>query len=100
MVLLAATLQRGDEIGALEDPQVLRDRLPGHAHLLAELAERLAAARVEPVEQFPPAGVRERLEDFVHAGGLGLIMQVIACMSSGLFPPWGGGSEYCRMGSS
>src|SRR5260221_6583959 len=30
---------------------------------------------------------------------LGLIMQVMACMSGGLLPPWGGGSEYCRMGS-
>jgi hypothetical protein len=37
--------------------------------MLAELAERLPALRVEQVEELAAAGVGERLEDFVGVNG-------------------------------
>src|SRR5262245_18801667 len=67
MELLPPAPGRAHEVRFLEQPQVLGDGLPSHPHLLAELAEREPVRRVEPIEELPAAGIRERLEDLVHA---------------------------------
>src|SRR5262245_22411172 len=80
--LLAASPRGADEVRLLEQRQVLRDRLPGHPHPLAELREREPARLVEAIEQLPPAGIRERSEHRVHPFLLRpSIMQVLTCMS-------------------
>ena len=57
MLLLAADTLRGDEIRLLQDLQVLGHRLPRHVEPLAQIAERLPIARVQPIEQPAPACV-------------------------------------------
>src|SRR5262249_12264022 len=66
MELLAAAADRGDEVGCLEDVEVLADGLPRHLELATELTQRLSVVLVERVEQAPPTGVGERLEDLVQ----------------------------------
>ena len=55
----------GDEIRCFEQPEVLCDRLPRHVEALAQFGQRLAAAFVQPVDQHPPARIREGFEHFV-----------------------------------
>jgi len=64
--LLPAPAQRRDQLGRLEDGQVLGDGLPGHAHVRAELGQGQAAVRVEPVEQRAPGRIAQRPEDRIH----------------------------------
>jgi len=64
--LLAPPPHGADEVRVLEQRQVLRDGLPAHVHLLAELAEREAGAREQAVQELPPSGICERLEHRVH----------------------------------
>src|SRR5262245_220074 len=86
--LLAASPRGADEVRLLEQRQVLRDRLPGHPHPLAGLAQREPARAVEAIEQLPPAGIRERSEHRVHPFLLRpSIMQVLTCMSITKKPP-------------
>jgi hypothetical protein len=46
----------------LEDGEMLADRLAGHVRLGAEFAQGLAVARVQPIEQEPPARVASALK--------------------------------------
>ena len=64
--LLPAAADGRDEVGRLEDREVLAHRLAGHVQPCAELAERLAVPFVQAVEQEPPARVGQRPEDLVH----------------------------------
>src|SRR5262245_24517719 len=66
MELLAAAADGGDQVGRFQDGEVLAHRLPGHVQSGAELAEGLAVARVEAVEELPATRVGQRLEDLVH----------------------------------
>ena len=53
-----------DEIRLLQDREVLHDPEPRHPRQVpAQLAERLAIALEEPVEQDPPIRIGERPED-------------------------------------
>src|SRR5262249_25138772 len=80
--LLAAAPRRADEVRFLEQRQVLGHRLAAHLHPFAELAECEPTRLVKPVEQLPPARIREGLEHRIHPFTLlPLIMQVITCMS-------------------
>src|SRR5262252_7430828 len=80
--LLATAPRRADEVRLLEQREVLRDRLPGHVHPLAELAQREPARLEQAIEKLSPAGIRERFEHRIHPGLLlHLIMQAFACMS-------------------
>jgi len=74
---LSALLHGGDQIGLLQDPQVLTDRLPRHLEAHAEFIQRLAVLRAEPIEQFPAAGIGQGFEDFIHTDN----MQPFGCLS-------------------
>ncbi|BBU29720.1 hypothetical protein BTHE68_34540 [Burkholderia sp. THE68] len=60
---------------------MLRHGLARHAKAVAQIAERLAILRVQPVEQLPAARVRKRAKNriVIHER----IMQLFGCMSSG-----------------
>src|SRR6185437_6838350 len=60
--LLAPVSLRRDEVGCLEDREMLRHRLPRHVGPLAKLAQGLSVAGTEPVEQAPPRRIGEGLE--------------------------------------
>jgi len=64
--LLAPPPHRGHEVGRLEQGKVLAHGLTGHVHVRAQLAQRLAIAGVQAVEQPPAARVRQRPEYPVH----------------------------------
>lgn len=55
-----------DQIRLLEQEKVLGYGLTTHVRLPAKLAQSLPVVGVEPVEQFPASGIRERLEHHVH----------------------------------
>src|SRR5262249_47363070 len=89
--LLAALALRRHEIGLLQDGEMLRHRLACHVQTPTQLSERLPILRVQPVQQPPAAGIRERAKNGVvrHAFN----MQPFSCLSSGAFAP---GSETLR----
>ncbi len=60
--LLAPMPQRDDEIGLLEQCEVLGDGLPRHVETGTQFPQRLAVLCIQPVQQLPPAGVGERLQ--------------------------------------
>jgi hypothetical protein len=67
---------------------VLCDRLSAHVQVIAQLSQGLPAVRVQQIEQFPAAGIGQRLEysvSVVHASISGRVqyMQVNTCMSRG-----------------
>src|SRR3954453_16440967 len=69
-----------DEVRLLQDREMLRYRLARHGQPLAQLAQRLAVPRVQPVQQPSPARVRQGTEDGVVAHHRN--MQLSDCMSS------------------
>src|SRR5689334_2342441 len=79
MPLLAADPLGCDEIGRLEDREVLSHRLPRHREPTAELTQRLPVRRVKTVEQEPPAGIGQGAEDGIVVGH-GENMQLIGCL--------------------
>ena len=67
VALLPADASGRDEAGSLQDAEVLHDPEPGHpGQRLAQLAERLAIALEEPIEEDPPTRVAECPEDRSH----------------------------------
>src|SRR5262245_28924390 len=86
MQLLPATPDRAHQIGRLEDPDVLRGRLPRHVQVIAELAQRLPVPLVQQVEQLSSCRVAQRLENLVSVHPLRSCvrdyMQAKTCMSS------------------
>ena len=54
-----------DEIGLLEDPQMLGDGWSCHRQTLAKLGERLTGLQMQAIEQFTPALVGQSLENEV-----------------------------------
>src|ERR1700730_4961292 len=60
----------GHEIGLLENRQMLRDRLAGHAQPLAQLAQRLAIPAVQPIQQLPTICIGQSAKHsiVIHAG--------------------------------
>src|SRR4030042_2665657 len=62
----APPANRRNQVGVLQSPEVLRDRLAGHVEVRAELPQRLAALRSKTVEQTPPCRIGECLEHLVH----------------------------------
>ena len=64
VALLAPDPQGRDEVRLLQHREVLHDPEPRHpGQVLAQLAERLAIALEEPVEQDPPIRIGEGPED-------------------------------------
>src|SRR6516165_5043994 len=55
--LFPAVAFPGDEIGLLENRQMLRDRLAGHLQPFAQFAKRLAISAVQPIQQPPTASI-------------------------------------------
>jgi hypothetical protein len=43
--------ERGDEVGLLENPKVLRHGLPRHREAVAEFVQRLSVLGVKPIQQ-------------------------------------------------
>ena len=85
MQALPAAPDDDHEVGADEEVEVLRHRLAGHAQALAQLPQRLPVVLPQAVEQQPPGGVGQRLEDLVHPClpvAHRSIMQVNACLLS------------------
>jgi hypothetical protein len=62
---LAASFRRGDQIGLLQQIEMLGHRLTAHVMALAEFRERLAVLPAQPVEQLTPAGIGKGFEHFV-----------------------------------
>jgi hypothetical protein len=65
--LLPAAADGADQVGRLQDGQVLGRGLPGHVEAGAELAEGLAALLPQLVEEVAPGRIGQRLEHLVHA---------------------------------
>jgi hypothetical protein len=63
--LLPPRPARDHEARVLQHAQVLHDAEARHRQLRLQLGQRAPVARVEPVEQEPPGGIRERLEHAV-----------------------------------
>ena len=64
--LLPPAPHRADQVGGLQDGQMLGHRLTGHVDPPAQLPERLPVLLVQPVQQTPAGLVGQRLEDRVH----------------------------------
>ena len=71
MELLAPPPHSGYELSGLEHGEVLGDRLAGHVHVRAKLAQRLTVAGVEAVQQPPAAGIGQRPEHVVDFRWIG-----------------------------
>lgn len=69
MELLAAVPDRGDEVGLLEEVEMLRHGLAGHIEVLAERGEGLAVVLVQEVEQLATAGIGQGFENVIHDVG-------------------------------
>src|ERR1700760_2655343 len=80
MQLLAPVLPGGDQIGLLQQGQVLGHRLAAHVQSFAQLGQGLSATVVQPVQELAPTGVGQGLEHGVVVHGLN--MQPKSCMSS------------------
>src|SRR4029077_19694546 len=65
MQLLPTTPNCAHQIGILQDPEVLRGRLPGHFQVLAKLAERLPIPLTKKVKQLSACRVSQRLKNLV-----------------------------------
>ena len=57
---------RADQVGSLDDGQVLRRRLTRHPNAFAQLSQRLPVVLVQPVQQVPPSLIGQRFEDLVQ----------------------------------
>lgn len=64
--LFAAVPDGGDEVGVLEEVQVLGHGLTGHVEVLAEGGEGLAVVLMQQVEQLAAAGIGQGFENGVH----------------------------------
>src|SRR6516164_457791 len=78
--LLPTPSHRGDKVGVLQDRQMLADRLARHVKARAEFVQRLAIVGTQPVEQFTPARIGQRLKNRVHPEKAN--MQLFGCSSS------------------
>src|SRR5262245_20649766 len=82
MELLAALALRRQQVGRLENGEMLRHRLAAHVGSLAQLAQRLAVLASEAVQQLATARIRQRAEDsivVIHPPN----MQPDGCLSRG-----------------
>jgi hypothetical protein len=76
--LFAAVPDGGDEVGVLEEVEVLGHGLAGHVEVLAEGGEGLTVVFVQQVEQLAAAGIGQGFENVVHdVGKIG--NQMVAC---------------------
>ena len=64
--LFPAVPDGGDEVGVLEEVEVLRHGLAGHVEVLAESGEGLAVVLMQQVEQLAAAGIGQGFENGVH----------------------------------
>jgi hypothetical protein len=67
--LLAPAPDRADQVGGLQHGQVPGGRLARHADVSDQLAQGLAVALVQPVEQVSPGEIAQRPEHVVHLSG-------------------------------
>ena len=102
---VAALAPPVDEPGRLEDVEVLRDRLParrqavGAHHAGAQLEQGLAVPLGQGVQQGPPGGVGQRLEQGVRVIHVLDNRQVVTCMST-VARSTDRESRRCRAGSA
>ena len=89
MKLLPAPPVDGDEIGGLENGEMLGHRLTGHRHAGRHLPQRLAAGSKQTVEQRAATLIGKGAENLFHTGGY---MQPDSCMSSAAALAASGGS--------
>ena len=98
---LPAPADGGDEVGRLQQAQVLGRRLPRHVERLAQLPEGLPVAFAQPVQQRPPRRIGQRLEHRVildHPD----TMQVFTCICQAIIvcrgvDPWNPGRMELRL---
>lgn len=76
--LFATVPDGGDEVGVLEEIEVLGHGLAAHIEMLAERGERLAVVLVQQVEQLAAAGIGQSFENIVHDGWK-IGNQTVAC---------------------
>ena len=76
-----STPHAADQVGRLEHREVLAHRLACHFEVLAQLTERLAVVLAKPIQQQPPAGIRQCSKDLIHLiVRHQTIMQVFTCI--------------------
>ena len=66
MEFFAAMPDGGNEVGALEEEEMLGHGLAGHGEVGAQLGERLAIAAMQGIEQVAATRIGEGFEHFVH----------------------------------
>jgi len=66
MKFVPSAPNRRHQIRVFQQSQMFRHRLPRHVHARAKFAQRLTVVRLQPVQQFSPRCIRQRLEHFVH----------------------------------
>jgi hypothetical protein len=78
MQFFPSTPNNDDQSCLFQERKMLRHSLPGHVVTLAEFAQCLSVVLMQGIEQLSPAGVRERLKNYIHRFN----MQLKGCMSS------------------
>jgi hypothetical protein len=77
--LLASAPDRADQVGCLEDGEVLSRRLARHVDAIAQLSERLPVVLAQRVQEVAPRRIGKGLEHQIHRQP---VTQVNTCMSS------------------
>src|SRR5579864_168705 len=93
MEFLAAAPDSDDQVGGLQQPQVLGDCLAAHVEMLAKFTEGLTVVDAQNVQQFSATGIGERLENPVSLHGEMIWNQMVACQA-GIF--CGSGKNFGR----
>src|SRR6266481_3465922 len=81
MEFLAAPPHGDDQVGGLQQPQVLGDCLAGHVERLAKFAQGLTVIHPQNVQQLSATGIGERLENPVFLHGGIIWNQMVACQA-------------------
>ena len=71
MQLFAPAPDGGDEVRRFEHIQMLRHALACHVEVVAQFVEGAAVVGVQQIQQLPPAGIGQRLEEHVGVASLG-----------------------------
>jgi hypothetical protein len=78
MKLFSAMPENDNQVRAFQPLKMLGHGLACHGQMLAQFAEGLPIAVVQPIEQLSPARIGEGFKDFIHCPQ---IMQPNGCMS-------------------
>jgi hypothetical protein len=69
--LLAPAPHGGHEVRGFQQGEVLRNALPRHVEVLAQLVERATVIRMQQIQELAPAGIGEGFEQHIGVGAFG-----------------------------